>query len=253
MRKWILAALLALLASPAAAQTRSTNFSYLYDLDASSLTYCVLTGVGGDPWGAWLPGPGTIETSGSSTTITGVDTDADVFEFVDVGDAIYVALPNGTTYTLNVVTNADADTITVDTAVNLDIDGGYVWSWKDLTCGTAATNGWISVADAASVIMTIQFDQGDLDTLDVAWECKGGGMGAGPIRVYPGPSSDCGDGTLSTDVCQYTEGQAMAAQIEVNDFSACRIGMKYGSSDASDAGANLEQITGTVDVTLRAR
>ncbi len=252
MKKWILAALVALLASPAAAQGVAANFTYLYDLDASSLTYCVLAGQGGDPWGAWLPGPGTIETSGSSATITGVDTDADVFEFVDVGDAIYVALPNGTTYTLNVVTNADADTITVDTAVNLDVDGGYVWSWKDLTCGTAATDGWITVADAFSLTMTVQFDQGDLDTLDVAWYCKGAGAGAGPVRVYPGPNSDCGDGTLSTDVCQLTEGQVLATQIEINNFSACRMGMKYGSSDASDSGANLEQITATIDIVPRA-
>jgi len=242
--------LAAVLAIPAFSQQemQAANFTYIYDVDSATATYCNLTGMDGDPYGPWIPGKGTIETSGSSTTITGVVAADDVFEPVGVGDAIQVVVGR-TTYYLTVVTNADNDTITVNTAV--DLSAGYVWSWKNLTCGTAVTNGWVTVAGYDTITMGVHYVAGDLDTLDVFWECRTGALGAQPQRVYPGVSSDCGDGTLSGTVCKMsTAGQDLTYRIEDNagTFHECRIGLAYGSTDASDAGANLEQVTATVSV-----
>jgi len=242
-----IASILLLLLLPAASwaqdsgQHKSGNFTYLYDLDDNTYQYCVTNGAVDGPFGQAFSGPGTIETAGSSVTVTGVNAADDVFAFVGVGDVIYV---NGLQRI--VVTNADNDTITVETAITLT---GNVWSYKTLSCGTGATAGWAPVAGYTIMQFTVQFDQGDIDTLDVVWECKEDALGSGAVQVYPGPSSDCGFGTLSTNLCQFaTEGDRLAVKIPHNVFTSCRIGIKYGTTDASDAGANIEQITATISV-----
>jgi hypothetical protein len=170
----------------------------------------------------------------------------DVFESLAVGDTILV---NGLIRYL--VAKASSDSVTVDSAINLDIDGGYVWTWKDQNCGTAVTDGWLTVAGYDTILLGVHFVQGDIDTLDVFWECRTAALGAQPQRVYPGVASDCGDGTLSGTVCSLdTVGQDLTYRIEHNagTFQECRIGMAYGSTDGSEAGANLEQVTATVSV-----
>jgi len=221
---------------------KSGNFAYKYDVTGSTTTYCVTTGVNGDVFGSFIRGPGTVETSGSSVTVTGVNAADDVFTDVDVGDMFQVRFPNGTFENRVVVTNADADTITVDTAI--DLSAGYVWYYKSLACGTGVLNGWVDVSDARTVSLTMQYDAGDMDDLDVVWECKEGAVGSEPVQVYPGPASDCGFGTLATNVCQFaTVGDRLTVVIADNTFAECRIGVAVTTD-----GATIDEVTMTVSI-----
>lgn len=223
-------------------QSRAANFTYKYDVASTTGTFCTLTGLDGDPFASAKPGRGTIETVGSSTTITGVNAADDVFADVGVGDAIIVKIRN-TSYALVVVTNADDDTITVDTAV--DFSAGVVWSYKSLACGTTVNDGWISTAGYQTAQLTVQYDAGDLTALAVAFQCKEDALGSDIVQVYPGPSSECGFGTLATDVCEFsTVGDALTFKIPHNAFAACRVSLAYVTAD----GGTVDEVTATVSL-----
>lgn len=245
MKRFLVA--LMLLALPVAAQDtgqhKAANFTYGYDVASATPTYCALVGLNGDPFGAFISGPGTIETSGSSTTVTGVNAADDVFAGVGLGDVIQVRRPDGTVDIRVVVTNADDDTITVETAI--DLSAGFTWGYKTLRCGTTADDGWVNVSGYIIAQLSVQYTAGDLDTLDVAMFCREGALGSSSVRVYPGPSSDCGDGTLSGTVCTFaTVGQGIAYKIPHNLFTACRVSLAYGSTD----GGTREFVTTTISV-----
>ena len=239
-RLLVLAFLSLLCASPVFAQEgvhKSANFSYKYDVASTTLTYCKTAGLNGDPYGTAYKGPGTVETSADVVTITTVDASG-AFALVSVGDIIYV---NGLTRVI--ITNADDDTITVDTS--LDLTAGYIWSYKNMSCGTGITDGWISTAGYSTVQLGLQYDAGDLTILSATWECIGGATGASRQRIYPGVASDCGDGTLNGAVCEFTTvGDALTYKLTDNVFSACRIGVAYVTAD----GATVDEVTATIDV-----
>lgn len=243
--KKVLAALL-LMALPALAQEgqhKAANFTYKFDVSSTTLNYCSVAGVGGDPFGSFIRGPGQVETSGDVTTVTGVVAADDVFADVNVGDIFSVRLSNGNTETRVVVTNADADTITVETS--LDLTGGYVWNYKNQTCGTTDNDGWVSVAGYSTVQIGFQYDVGDLTNASMTMECKSGAPGALPVRIYPGIASDCGDGTLSGTVCEFgTPGDRLSFKMVDNGFAFCRIGVAYVTTD----GASRDELTAVIDV-----
>ena len=241
--KKVLAALL-LMAIPAFAQEhKSANFAYKYDVASDTMTYCATNGVGGDPYGSFISGSGTVETSGSNTTVTGVDAAADVFASVNPGDIFSVRFPNGNTENRVIVTNADADTITVDT--NIDLSAGYTWSYKSITCGTSVADGWITVAGFPTVMLGFQYDAGDVTAAAMTMECKSGAIGAIPVRVYPGVSSDCGDGTLNGTVCEFTTvGDSLYYKIDNNAFAECRVGVAWVTA----VGAGRDELTTVIDV-----
>lgn len=256
MRKTVLAVLAALaLASAASAQQSSASFAHLYDVDALSLTYCVMTGQNGDPFGQPISVSARIKTAGGagSTTVTEFTTGEAPFTNVAVGDTLIIQQDNATPpakQTVVVTAKASAASITVSSSVDLDNAAGHFFSYLKSTCGTAVTNGWINVENARVVSLTVQYEQGDLTGLRVRWECVPKGIGARPVIVYPGQSSDCGlGGTLSTDRCDFaTAGETARLTISVTDnpFQSCRMGLAYHTADASDAAANLEQVTATL-------
>lgn len=244
MKRLGILALLALLALPAAAQEqRAANFTYKYDVASSSMTYCGLLGRSGNAWLDPIVSSVPIETSGSSTTVTAVTAGSNPFTNLAVGDVIYVVRDNGVREIRLITAKASADQVTVDTAVNWS--DGFPFSWMNNTCGTGADDGWIHVGGWQTVELTVQYIAGDLDTLDVTWFCKEGALGSSDIRVYPGPSSDCGDGTLSGTVCQFAStGQGLSVKIPNNAFAQCRVGLKYGTTD----GGTREEVTTTISV-----
>lgn len=258
MRKWILA--LAALALPTVvlAQTpdvKRADFAIRYDVDSATKTYCVLNGANGSPFGSPTRVAIPVETSGSSTTITAVTASTDPFAGdLGVGDVVLFSV-SGATLARTVVTNADDDTITVDQAIDLSAGAGYTFSYMDLACGTAATSGWVNVRGFPEVQMTVSYLQGDLDTLDVAFECRDDSPDHNVVQVYPGPGSSCGFGALSTNVCQFaTPATLPAASIStyfVGTFQDCRVALKYGSTDTSDAGANLERVNASITMYRR--
>lgn len=245
--------MVAFVATPLLAQSATANFAHLYDVDSASLTYCVMAGQNGDPFGTPLTGTSAIKTVGTSTTVTEFTTGALPFAPLSVGDTIIVsdnaALP--VTQQVVVVAKASGASITVSGS-GLTLTGtlGHQFRWMKQTCGTTITSGWATVSGFPVVALTVQYDQGDLDGLRVRWECKAAGIGAQPVIVYPGESSDCGiGGTLSTDRCNFATAGVTArlsVLVEDNPFAACRVGLAYAATDTSDAGAALEQVTATV-------
>ncbi len=115
------------------------------------------------------------------------------------------------------------------------------------------TNGWIPVGGYEVVHLAVDYEQGDLGGLDVALECRYGGLGTPRVQVYPGAASDCGFGTLNTNVCTYTSttfpSNHIAFAIANSGFQECRAALAYRTSDTSDVGANRELVTVTVAVT----
>lgn len=257
MKRFLALSLLALLSIPVAYSAevqQAANFALRYDLDSATYVYPRIIGQNGSPFGGSMAGPGTIKTTGSSTTVEENVASSNPFTDITVGDIIIVARSTTNIDIVVVTAKASAASITVDTAVNWS--AGYAWRWLDFQVGAAATDGWISVSGWSSYGITVQYDQGDLDALAVRWECKGSYPGAQPVVVYPGPSSDCGGGTLGTGECEFAT-PGITSRISIVDdapiYSQCRVAIRYKTADASDAGANIEQVTIGIEVGKYAR
>jgi hypothetical protein len=223
-------------------QMKSANFTYKYDVASTTMTYCAIEGQQGDPYATPYTGAGRIQTSGSNTTVTTVDSSGG-FAPVNIGDVIFVRFQDGSIENRIVLTNADDDTITVEAAI--DLTGGFTWSYKQLTCGTSEDSGWILTSGYQIAQFGVQYDAGDLTALAATFECKSDALGAKPVRVYPGISSDCGDGTLNGKVCEFTSvGDRLYFKLPHNVFTACRVGVAYVTAD----GGTRDEITAVIDV-----
>jgi len=231
---------------------RTANFMLRYDVDSLTETFCRVTGINGDPFGAPVSGKSQIKTTGSSTTVTENVAGAAPFAGFVNGDIILVtrALTTGLT-DIRVVTDASGapTTVIVDTAV--DWSGGFSWKYLKTRCGTTDADGWVDAAGAKWISMTVQYEQGDLDNLSVRWYGRAAGMGSTPVEIHPLTAGSCGAGTLATRFCDF----AVPGQISRTNFStevpwsAVRMGFKRKTTDTSDAGANLEYVTATVTTT----
>jgi hypothetical protein len=257
VRKFLL--LFLALAAPATAQVRTASFGIRYDLDAAALTYCRVTGVGGDPYGAARQVPGKlIETSGSSTTVTAVTSGALPFADLGVDDIIFVRTSSTNVDMRVVAAKADGDGITVDTAVDWSAGDGFQFTWYDTTCGTTAADGWIDMsALSGDKIIEISWDQGDLAT-GLLWEvqCQSGGLDPKPVKVYPGDSSDCGSGTLTSGQCLYAVANVGTTsardKILIPEFeTSCRVGILRSGNDTADTTTNREQVNMLVRGSVR--
>lgn len=239
MRRLAAFVLMALLATTAGAQDRTAHFAIGYDVASSTMTYCALTGQRGDAWQDPVPVNIPIDTTGSSTTVDAVTPASAPFANLVVGDVIYVRRDNAVTDMVWITAKASDDQVTVNTAV--DWSSGYTFSWMNLTCGTSVNDGWVTVSDRDTVSMTVQYEAGDLTGLDVVWECKDNSRVSAPVQVYPGPASDCGFGTLNTNVCTYaTLGDRQTVVITYNTFSFCRLGLAWRTAD----GGTREEVHG---------
>lgn len=239
MKRW---ALLLLVCWPAIALGQGLEertFLRAYDLDSTTLTYCVSSQLN--------TGIGRIKTSGSSTTVTTVTAGQSVFAPITVGDTITVNV-SGTEVFRTVTAKASDTSITVNAAVDLENSGnGYPWSYRDVACGTGANDGWLNVAGYKDKVLTFGYDAGDAtDGVDVRWECKTSVPGANPVTVYPGETDGCGGATLSSGFCNFATASVgitnRLALVVYEPWAYCRIGIKIRTADASDAGANLESI-----------
>lgn len=242
MRRLLLAlALLLASAVPGLAQSNTAYFTIQYDVavEQPTFTYCSMQGTRGDPWQEPIPVAIPIETSGSSTTVTAVTATTGPFTNVEVGDQIFVRRGGGTDVTDQrlVVAKADADGITVDVAV--DWSDGFEFSYLDLVCGTSAADGWINVTSVDTIQMAVTYVAGDMTGLDVVWECKDANPYASPTQVYPGPGSDCGFGTLNTNVCTFVLADTFSRKIPENIFAYCRVGLAWRTAD----GGTRDEVT----------
>ena len=255
MRKLILTMAALSLAVPALAQSPTSaraDFAVRYDVDSATKTYCVLNGSNGSPFGSATRISAKVETTGSSITITAVTALSAPFTNVSIGDVLYFTV-SGATVTRVVVSNADNDTVTVDTAIDLSAGAGFTFSYKEPVCGTAATFGWISVEGYSVAQMNVAYAQGDLDALDVSFECRDRSPDGNIVQVYPGAASACGFGALATNVCRFATPATLPAaslsfKLETNAFADCRVALKYQSTDTSDATTDRELVNASLDL-----
>jgi hypothetical protein len=248
MRRLLLALALALASAvPGLAQSQQTAyFTIRYDVavEQPTFTYCSMQGQRGNPWDEPIRVNIPIETAGSSTTVTAVTALTAPFTNVAVGDAIFVRLGGGLDQTdmVTVTARASADSITVSSAV--DWSAGYVFSYLDLVCGTDTAAGWIDVSNKDTIQMTVEYAAGDMTGLDVVFECKDNGLTSAPVQVYPGPSSECGFGTLNTDVCTLVLNDALTVKLTYNAFKQCRVGLAWRTADGATVDAVNTTLTG---------
>lgn len=229
MRTLRFLALLLALALPAAGQGNIAHFAIGYDVNSDTRTYTVMNGVQNDPWREAFRVPIPIDTVGSSQSVSAVVALTNPFANVAIGDAIFVRRDNVTDMVW-VETRADADNITVSSAV--DWSAGFPFEFLDLVAGTTDDDGWITVDKWTTLSMTVLYEAGDLTGLDVVWECKEGTLVSEAVQVYPGPGSDCGFGTLNTDVCTYVNtGDRQTIVLTDNTFSFCRMGLDWRTAD----------------------
>lgn len=255
MRKYLLS-LLALLLIPLGgvqgAEQKTASFAILYDLDATAITYPLVTGLGGSPWGSPMAGSSRIKTTGSSASVTEATASTNPFTDLSVGDLVMVNLQDGTTDLRVIITRTDAANIILNAAVDWSATGGVAFRWLKQTTGTAVTNGWIDISGMDDVTMTIYFDQINVTGgVDMRWECKAAGVNAAPVIVYPGESDGCGSaGTLGTNVCNLTGTAGITsglALVVTEPWTACRLGLFiHTSDDGADTTTNTEQITATL-------
>ena len=180
-------------------------FARTYDVASTSYIYCTTSDL--------RPGTANIETSGSSTTVTAVS--GNPFESLAVGDDIQVTLA-GVATRRRITAKASAVSITVDSAINLDRDNGYGFQWNDVTCGTAATNGWIPVAGMKNKAVHIALDT--INATSIEWKIQG--------RIR---------GATAADLTNATSWTATNAQVVVipEELEAIRVGVKV----TTDGGA----------------
>lgn len=236
-----------------------------YDVDSDyavgGLVYCREQGQGGNPFGGPQLADARIKTVGASTTVTSYAAGGNAFTNVAAGDILIVKTPTAgdpdSYVRLVVVAKASDDSITVDATVTLTATGGHEFSFYRTVCGTAATSGWFYVPTGARWLgITLDFEQGDITTLAVRWECRPTN-GVGSVILYPGEGADCGPGgayTAATNTCDFplaVAGTVNGRLTVVDDaptFGSCRVGLAYKTADASDAGANREKVSVYVSI-----
>jgi hypothetical protein len=221
-----------------------------------------------------IKGNGKIQTSGSSTTVTALNTQAP-FTALVVGDLILVttvgnrvpdtrdAIEGGQTVWLRVAAKASANSITVNRAV--DLTGGVSFLWRRSFTSTTAGVGWVPVRGFDSFkfdvrIAALQTLAGEGPTgLAVRVECRDDipGQDTGsPTVVWP-PHSDsgapdansqCGGtavlGAAVPSSCVFPDGTAgltvTTGALNAHGWFECRVGLDLEGGD--DIGATPDSI-----------
>jgi len=221
----LLAAVLSLLAMPAAAQTVKT-FVKAYDLDATTYTYCVTSDE--------AIGPSQILTSGSSTTTTAAS--GTPFTVVAVGDELSVNLSTVRTYR-TVVTHTSDTSIVVNSAWNLSgqSTSGYKWYYTHRACGTGITAGWLPASAYKNKLVKIDANaMTGTGGIDYSVECQlGGNGGATPAQLLDGNFTDTTVPTNSFTL------------VIPESCSGIRLGLKWHTADTAGTDSITAVLQGT--------
>jgi len=258
-------AIVLLLVAPIGAQEMAQKTAFYvgnYDVDSSTLISCVAADLSGDPWKS-IQGTSNIKTSGSSATVTEVTTDSLPFADISVGDLLFINDTPGRPLSVRrVAAKASGASITIDNpdfgeAAAIDIendDNGRTFSWQKVTCGTAATNGWIYVKPYLYKSLSIYLEQMNATSIDFKWECRHKTpVGYGPaVNVYPGTKTTdvCPGGTVSSGKCRYTAASQDTLTDVVIDipYDSCRPLFAVNTDDGDDLTTNAESIMAFITV-----
>jgi hypothetical protein len=122
-------------------------------------------------------------TSGSSTTVSELNTGDNVFEGFANGDILSVNVDGA--HTRRIITDATLapDSVVVGSAVDWENGGaGRAFSYAKWLNGTAATDGWFRVADLNAKNVVIEWVTKNATSADVTIE--GRVQGSNPITIY---------------------------------------------------------------------
>lgn len=242
MKRTLYALLFALCAfvAPVHAEEQVANFFLLYDLDATSITYCRVANLNGDPFG----GPvtvalGKLKTSGSSATVVENTASSNPFLAIAIGDIIVANTGDETTKYGVVIAKASNASLTIHAA--RDWSAGYNFGILRPACGTAATSGWIDFpAGFENKLIGFHLKQisGVTGGIDMRVECKNGYPDAAPDPVYPSSSTaTCGGGTNASGFCNFTTAGITTGNVEVmvdESHRSCRVGLLIHTSETAE-------------------
>lgn len=245
--KKILFALLALLAVPSLnAQGQAKRITMLanYDLDSASYIYCnslgISPGAGSRGTGEPMPrGVRVATVTTGSTTISAVTAGTKPFVGMVAGDILYFEI-KGFVEERVIVTATDDDNTVVNRTINLHSENtgvpagqGVTFRWRQRSCGTAATDGWMDVTALPVVKFEINIDQMNVTgNIDVRVECQSFGAVLSPQQVFLDAIATAG-----------IPSGRITRQMFWTDFDQCRVGLKLTTDDGGDTGANAEQIS----------
>jgi len=261
MKRALITALFLILgALPLHAEEQVANFFLLYDLDATSITYCRVVNLNGDPFGGPITVTlGKLKTSGSSTTVVDETASTNVFASAAVGDIIVANTGDETTKYGVITAKASDASLTIHAA--RDWSAGYKFGLLRPTCGTAATSGWIDFpAKYENKVIGFHLKQisGVTGGIDMRVECKGGYPDAAANPVYPASSSStCGGGTNASGFCNFTTAGITTGNLDVmvdEAHRSCRVGLLIHTSETAEAvEADNERITVGLTLTTNSK
>lgn len=182
---------------------------------------------GVDPWGS-IPVPLPITTSGSSsTTVTSVSSNA-AFTNVIAGDLLVFNL-KGVKYERKVTARASADSITVDSAINIPA-AGTTFSYKRLYASPDPSQIVDIPVEGWSSVMFIWSVDANANT---------GGVVELTQCTVRGPEFPSGV-WVQVDTATVTSGStqaptAIAVDLFAKPYTHCRFGIKFGTNDDADA------------------
>ena len=228
-----------------------------YDLDSAAYIYLRTVGENGLPFGRSIVRPVRVKTTGSSASITAVTAASAPFAlntapptggggdflFFDLRGQVDATAPAnviGTRLVSRVIlTRADADNVTVDTAI--DLSAGATFFTRLFQSGTTASDGWIGVSDLDVATFSWQIKQSDGGSIDVKVECETLSSADNSVlsqtQIYT-------KNVVAPYGCPSATGSGACDSLSIisPQFDRCRLGFKI-NTDSSDAGANLEKIS----------
>ena len=198
-----------------------------------------------------------ISTSGSSTTVSAVTATSAPFNLVSVGDLIQFNLTSpgaagsAVTTTRRVTAKASADSITVDTAVNIPT-AGVTFTYLKFTSGANA--GWVALGDNAQAFeVYTQLDQLNVGANSIGFKLEGRYTDAANVvssfNIWPGTNAStakCESGTFSSGFCNYTTVGTIPPFVSagLTHPMQVRMLMKINTADdGGDTGVDAESIT----------
>jgi hypothetical protein len=186
---WLMAACV-LFVSPVMAQVEDRSVLVDYDLDATSYTYCL--------HGNEQAGPASVQTSGSSTTVTAVT--GTPFANLGVGDVMSWTINSLPSYRI-VSAKASSISLTVNSAITLT---GDAFRYRPLACGTGSGDGWFNTGDGYNVkTITIFIPQMDATGgVTASIECRNAGVQSQLETVNYAAATTNGDARRVDAACE---------------------------------------------------
>lgn len=225
---------------------------YEYELDSTSNIYCAMyrdsQAATKDFWGDGLAISQPITTSGSTTALTAVNSTEAPFDELGAGDELTVNL-DGVIQKRYLSAVASDVAATANAAINLG-DGklgtrGYGFNVRYLTCGTAATDGWLRVPGKC-VTVVVDVDQMNATSIDATLE--GRHLAAVSPVVTIATKNFTAAGSHVFNSCNFMVSTAITTYPV---FDEIRLALKINTDDGDDLTTNAEKITVTASSSVK--